>query len=234
MKAPILKRVAHWARHDLASNGLTLNSGQMTELIAACLGFNSQAAFTQSEALDLRSLTAPAVVQLDLERAIARCQEFVRASAAKQVADRLAQILDRAGTRDLMFVSSYHADTKAFVRHAVLSQPRMAGVVDDLEARVQRSMAVGFEDNDMLRLMASNSGPVQSQHSMTVFQDGVCALNASGEYKDAQGVDGSFELEAVFKPRSPRVYLLDQLSVVFKPGEFEDLIVDHFADINWS
>jgi hypothetical protein len=229
MKAPILKRVAHWARHDPASKDVSLGSSQVHELIAAVLGFNTHAAFSQSTTLDQSTLIAPALVQLDPKLAQARCRALDDSLPAALVVERLTRILEKASTHELVFASNYHADTQAFVRHAVLAQPRMAGVVDDVEARVQASVREGWADNDILRMMADNSGPVHGTASMTTFQDGRGRIRASGEYEDAQGESGSYDLDAMFEHQTGLVYVLKGLTVDFRPGEFEDLVMDEFT-----
>lgn len=204
MKAPILKRAAHWAKHDLASKNVSLGSSQVHELIAAMLGFNTHAAFAQSSALDQSTLLAPALVDLDAKRALSRCQALDASLPATLVVDRLTHVLEKASTHELVFASGYHADTQALVHHAVLAQPRMAGVVD-------------------------NNRALHGTGSFITFPSGKGRIRASGEYEDAQGESGSFDVDALFAHQVGPVYALERLTVDFRPGEFDDLVMDEFT-----
>jgi hypothetical protein len=230
MKAPVLKRIAHWAKHDLASKNQHLGSSQVHEILAALFGFQSNAAFSQSAALSEGSLAAAVVVHTQPALALERCRALLPDLDGPLVVSRLRHILEQASTADLMFPSGRETRaTQAFVRQCVLADPRMAGVVDDVEARVQASVDAGWEDNEMLRLMADNSGPVRVEYAAVDFHPDSCRIEASGEYVDAQGRDGSFDLEARFCARGSVIYELDDVALEFRPGEFDELIIDHFT-----
>lgn len=204
MKAPILKRVAHWARHDLASKNVHLGSGQVHQLIAAMLGFNTHAAFAQSSALDTAVLAAPAVVELDTKRGLARCQALDASLPARLVVNRLTHILESANTHELVFAGGHHATTSALFRHVILSQPRMSGVAD-------------------------NNRSLQGTGSLITFPNGHCRIRASGEYVDAHGESGSVDLDAMFEHQAGPVFALERLTVDFRPGEFDELVMDEFT-----
>lgn len=202
MKAPILKRVAHWAKHDLASKNAPLGSGQIHQVLAAMLGFNSLAAFEASSVLEVSTLTSPTLVKLDTTRAMSRCQALAPTLPAALVVARLTHVLEKASTAELLFVGGYRSDCRAFVSRGVLAQPRMAGAAE---------------------------AQVQEVDSRTYVDHGVCVVEAEGEYDNAQGETGSFDFQAWFTHHAGAVYGLERMSVDFRPGEFPDLVMDEFA-----
>lgn len=236
MKPPNLKRIAHWAKHDLASKNQTLGTGHIHELTAAMFGFNSHAAFLQSDALEQLLPAYPTIAVLDSERAVQRCNAIVPNVDATLVVKRLEEMLDKESSPELLFLKLTHeANAPAqMARQWVLRHPRMKGVVDNLEARIRGAVANGFQDNDMLRSIYKHAGPVNLSSVSTDYVQGTIRIQGSGEYEDAAGKGGRVQLEAHFKPLWPRIYRTDHLDVEFFPGEFEELIVDHFADFEGS
>lgn len=202
MKAPILKRVAHWAKHDLASKNAPLGSGQIHQVLAAMLGFNSLAAFEASSALEVSTLTSPTLVKLDTTRAMSRCQALSPSLPAELIVARLTHVLEQASTAELLFVGGYRSDCRAFVSRGVLAQPRMADAADE---------------------------QVQEGGSRTYVDNGVCVVEAEGEYDNAQGESGSFDLQAWFAHQAGAVYVLERMSVDFRPGQFDELVIDEFT-----
>lgn len=218
MKAPVLKRVAHWAKHDLASKNQPLGSSQVHEILAALFGFQSNAAFSQSAALNAGSSAAPMVVHTQPALALERCRVLGPDLDGPLVVRRLRHILEQASTAELMFPSG--RETRAvhgFVRRCVLTDPRMAGLVDAVESGAAVSS------------WAANSGPVRVEDAAVDFHPDGCRIEASGEYVDAQGTEGSFDLEARFCARGSVAHELDDVALEFRPGEFDELIIDHFT-----
>lgn len=236
MKPPILKRIAHWAKHDLASKDQTLGTGHIHELTAALFGFKSHAAFLQSDALEQLLPAYPTIALLDSEFAVQRCNAIAPNVDAALVVKRLEEILDKESSPELLFLKlSRDATAPAeMARQWILRHPRMEGVVDDLEARIRDAVAEGWQDNDMLRSVYKHAGPVSLSNVSTDHVQGTIRIKAGGEYEDAAGEEGSVRLEAHFTPRWPRIYRTDHLDIEFFPGEFDDVIVDHFADFEGS
>ncbi|MFZ7095437.1 hypothetical protein ACOPJQ_08905 [Luteimonas dalianensis] len=218
MKAPVLKRVAHWAKHDLASKNQPLGSSQVHEILAALFGFQSNAAFSQSAVLNAGSPAAAMVVHTQPELALERCRSLGADLDGPLVVRRIRHILDQASTADLMFPSGRETRAvHAFVRRCVLANPRMAGLVDAVESGAAVSA------------WAANSGPVRVEYAAVDFHADGCRIEASGEYVDAQGTEGSFNLEARFRARDSVNYELGDVALEFRPGEFDELIIDHFT-----
>ena len=218
MKAPVLKRVAHWAKHDLASKHQPLGSSQVHEILAALFGFRSNAAFSQSAALNAGSSAAAIVVHTQPELALERCRVLGADLDGALVVRRILHILDQASTADLMFPSGRETRAvHAFVRRCVLADPRMTGLVDPVDSGAAVSA------------WAANAGPVRVEYAAVDFHPDGCRIEASGEYVDAQGTEGSFDLEARLRPNGPIIHELDNVALEFRPGEFDDLIIDHFT-----
>lgn len=237
MTPDIYSRPAFLAETAFLSSGLPLKKGQIRELIAAVHGYRSLAAMQAEEPLHGPIEPRHTLVLIDKPSALLRSADLLPDHDADRIVGTLIEVLQRHATPKHFYLRHRADLPDALItlgRICALADPAMAGVVDDLEERVDASIkqwrpsgvGSGYPGEEILRKMQANGGPVRILENRVDDHVAGLLVRLSGTYEDAANESGVIDVHVVFKQRTDHIFNRLTAGSLFTPGR------DHWMDMD--
>lgn len=237
------KSVAYAAKTRLSQSGFDVRSGHIHEIIAALHGYQSNAAFLADASQSSNLMTStPDVILLDMQVASNRVKTLLpgiggrkapradddkaQRDAAHAIARDVSECLEAASVAGQiflrpMYISCENTALAAYAKTIALTDPILAGVVDDPDARYRDAINEGFSE-EMANFQAKHLGPLKFPFGSCGVVDGRLHIELSDEYFPVEGEGGVVRVYIEGTQRWRSTYVINSVRAEFSEGEYFD------------